>query len=405
VFSTFLWLATLLPALDAEPAVFELESANGSIHTGQLVELSDDWSIKLGGPESMRLPGRETISLRRPHSHLPARPRGEHVVLTSGDQFPARVTKLDGEQLLVMARLSDPAAGAEQELRLPLSALSVVWLAAPAESGNVEGLVRRQEKERRRHDALWLPNGDLVEGMLAGLDDRTVTLKQEQGSSTSIKRNRIIAIALNTELALKPRLRAPYAHLVLANGSRLSLATARLDGPALAGKTLYGTPLRVPLSEILSLDLFQGRADYLSDLKPGRYEETPYFSARWGYQNDASVAGGDLLLGGSCYDKGIGMHSASRLTYALNRAYRRFEAWVGMDERTGRAGNVTIQVVVDGKPQDLGWNGELSGRDRPRLVRVSVAGTRELTLVVGFGRRGDVQDHVDWAEARLIRSP
>ena len=67
VFSTFLWLATLLPALDAEPAVFELESANGSIHTGQLVELSDDWSIKLGGPESMRLPGRETISLRRPH--------------------------------------------------------------------------------------------------------------------------------------------------------------------------------------------------------------------------------------------------------------------------------------------------------------------------------------------------
>ena len=38
-----------------------------------------------------------------------------------------------------------------------------------------------------------------------------------------------------------------------------------------------------------------------------------------------------------------------------------------------------------------------------RLVRVSVAGARELTLVVKFGGRGDVQGHVDWADAKLIK--
>ena len=41
--------------------------------------------------------------------------------------------------------------------------------------------------------------------------------------------------------------------------------------------------------------------------------------------------------------------------------------------------------------------------ERLTPARVRVAGARHLTLAVLFGRHGDVQDHVDWGDARLIK--
>jgi hypothetical protein len=60
-------------------------------------------------------------------------------------------------------------------------------------------------------------------------------------------------------------------------------------------------------------------------------------------------------------------------------------------------------VLVDGKPVDVGWDRELTARDPALSVSVPLAGARELTLVVEFGRRLDVGDHVNWAEARLVK--
>jgi hypothetical protein len=171
----------------------------------------------------------------------------------------------------------------------------------------------------------------------------------------------------------------------------------------LIGKAVFGAALSVPVKQIVSLDLRQGRAMYLSDLKPRGYEHTPYLGVRWPYTFDASVAGNELLVGGSNYDKGIGMHSQSRLSFELGGGYQWFEASVGLDDQTGREGSVLVQVLVDGRPADLGAAKELAAPDKAWPIRVRVAGARELTLAVLFGRHGDVQDHVDWADARLIR--
>ena len=76
---------------------------------------------------------------------------------------------------------------------------------------------------------------------------------------------------------------------------------------------------------------------------------------------------------------------------------------MGLDEKTGQEGSAMIEVLVDGKAQDVGSPADLTAADAPKRVWINVAGARELTLVVKFGRRGDVQDHVDWADARLIK--
>jgi hypothetical protein len=241
-------------------------------------------------------------------------------------------------------------------------------------------------------------------GTLIGLTNGTVRMEDAHHRETKVERGTVKAVALSTTLARVPRPRGAYARLVLGDGGRLSLASARADDHVLHGKTLFGTTVEIPLADIIALDLRQGRAVYLSDLKPRRYDHTPYLGVRWPYVRDGSVAGGDLRLGGSTYDKGLGMHSESRLTYDLAGGYEWFEARVGLDDRTGRQGSVRIQVLVDGRPQALGNEGEWTGGDPPRLVRVPLTGAKELTLVVQFGRYGDVGDHVDWADARLIKS-
>ncbi len=176
-----------------------------------------------------------------------------------------------------------------------------------------------------------------------------------------------------------------------------------MDGVTLTGTTLDGAALSVPLAEVAALDLYQGRAVYLSDLQPIRYEYFPYLDDRWEYARDAATTGLDLRLAGSTYDKGVGLHSHSRLTYAVPPGCRRFDALVGLDDRTGRRGSVRVHVLADGKPLDLGDDRELTAAGGPLRVNVDLAGARELTLEVDFGKGGPVQDHVDWAAARFVK--
>ena len=46
--------------------------------------------------------------------------------------------------------------------------------------------------------------------------------------------------------------------------------------------------------------------------------------------------------------KGLGMHSASRLSYALTRPYRHFQAELAIDGQTG-GGSVGFRMFVDGQ--------------------------------------------------------
>lgn len=396
-------LLGLLPAALADEAAnrpsFILTRADGTTATGPLDALGPDWSIRLSGQPPPTAKGADLITLRRSEVHLPDPPEGEQVVLVNGDRLPGKVLKLQGERLRFR-----PAWGDRREILLPLTAVAVFWITAPDLADHPEQLFRQLAAGPRRRDTLLLRNGDALEGLLTGLDrDGRVTLEAGP-KKTPVDFSKVAAIALSTELARRPRPTGTYGHLVLANGGRLSLASAQLDGESISGNTLFGTPVRLAIEEIVALDLRQGRADYLSDLKPLRYEFTPYLgSVRWPFVADGSVGGRELRLGGNTYDKGIGMHSTARLRYDLGGRYQWFEAVVGLDDRSGAEGSVRVEVQVDDKPVELGQPRELTRATGPKKIRVRVREARALTLIVESGRHGDIQDHVDWADARLIR--
>jgi hypothetical protein len=390
-----LLLPPTAPAQQAAPP-FDLHTADGTIASGPLEQVGKDWSVSLGGGKPIQAKGSEIVALRQANKPLPPAPREERILFNNGDQLPGTPLRLNGERLLFKARV-----GTDQELTLPLSAVTLVWFTAPEGMG--DGLRRRLASGQRKRDTAFLKNGDVLEGTLAALDPGMIQLGNPGGKEIKIARDKIAALALSTELSRVLRPKGIYGKLVLANGGRLSLLSGEVDGSTLVGKTLFGATIRLPVKEIVALDLCGGCAVYLSDLKPQSYEHMPYLGVRWPYTRDASVAGNALCVGGSTYDKGIGMHSQSRLTFDLGGSYRWFEAVLGLDERTGREGSVAIQVLVDGRRIDLPGAAELTGVSKPLSVRVPVAGARELTLIVLFGRHGDVQDHVDWADARLIK--
>ena len=122
---------------------------------------------------------------------------------------------------------------------------------------------------------------------------------------------------------------------------------------------------------------------YLSDLEPADYRHVPYLSIAWPYRRDRNVSGEPLMVGGKRYLKGIGMHSAARLTYRLDGKYRRFDAAAALDDSSERRGSVTFGVYLlrDGQWKQAATSDVVRGGDPPENVSVDVQ------------RRGDDHAH------------
>jgi hypothetical protein len=380
----------LLPAAHAPAAdpSFVVHSTRAELPAGPLVRLAADGTVRVG--DGSAVPGNEVVALRRQGLAPPIFPHEQqYAQFVNGDRLPGTLVGIQGDKARFLADLGGP-----QEIAIPVSALAAIWL--------TESTRPRSLAEKRPQDLAQLSNGDTVAGtVIAWPKDGPLKL-EAAGREVAVPRERVQALLFSTELARGRKPRTPYRLLVLINGARLSVRTAELVGEEIRATTLTGATLRIPKQALAAVNVFNGPAVYLSDLTPRRYEHTPYLGARWPLTNDQSVGGGDLRIGGGSYDKGIGLHSRSRVTYAIPAAAVRFEAVVGLDEVAGRSGNVQIQVFVDGK-QLLDAPAELSAGDPPKTLRLPLpANAKELTVLVDFGRGGDVQDHVDWADARII---
>ena len=122
---------------------------------------------------------------------------------------------------------------------------------------------------------------------------------------------------------------------------------------------------------------------------------------KWPYRADRNVTGGQLRCGGRLYVKGLGVHSAARLSYKLDRPWGRFQSEIGIDDSTAGGGSAGFRVFVNGKLKYT--SPAVRGGTPPRAVSVDLAGAKQLDLVVDYGEAGDVLDHADWLNARLVR--
>ena len=116
-------------------------------------------------------------------------------------------------------------------------------------------------------------------------------------------------------------------------------------------------------------------------------------------QRNLSVWERPMSIGGRRFDRGLGTHAVSRIVFALDGAYRRFQAFAGQDDEVN--GSVTFEVWVDGEKR---WeSGVLRRGDAAKTVDVDITGTQRLELRVGDAEDNIMADHANWADAKLIR--
>jgi len=111
-----------------------------------------------------------------------------------------------------------------------------------------------------------------------------------------------------------------------------------------------------------------------------------------------------ITLNGVTYTKGLGIHAASDIRYAINGQYTSFFSDIGVDDEVGNDGSVRFQVFFDTATTPVYDSGNMFGSTATKQVSLDVTGVNTLRLVVTNGGDGNSYDHADWANARLAAS-
>jgi hypothetical protein len=375
---------------------FDVRTMSGEPLTGGLESIGADGLLVVG--EHTVTTG-EWYSLRRRNTALPPWPRSPHAELTTGERVVGAVSEADGDAL----KLRLGASGGEQTVRLPLSSLRAVFLTTrPAEDPEPDW-----PTAARKRDLFMARNGDSAAGALTSIDPGHNAVRyQADGKDHKWELSKLAAIGFNTDLARVRRPNGPFYRLTLDDGTRLSVQSIAFDGRTWTAATLFKDTIRIPAERIVSVDVEQSKVTFLSDVKPARYQYHTFDGEQYSWAADRCVTGQALTLktaaGGSTFDRGVGLHADCSVTYSLAGKYRRFETLAGLDSKSGLRGNAVLAVLVDGKDQPLPGDGRLTTTGGPLAIRIDLAGAKELTIAARRGLAGNVQDHVNLAEAMLI---
>ena len=349
--------------------------------------------------------------------------KGPLVLLSDGGLLVADVFKADKDEITLESVPFGP-------VKLRVDALAGIVFRPPTARLEGDRLIDRVLQAEGDSDALVLDNGDRLTGTLESIANDELVFRGQVGEM-KLPVARVVAVVFNPGLrqpatagkndkkgtgtsptaVLKsqtpsgsepvPVLSVPLrTWLGLADGSRLLVSNLTLAGKSLSFSTA-GQKWSTQTRRLAALQPLGPKVVYLSDLKPTDYRHVPFLDQAWPYALDRSVTGGLPRCGGRLYAKAIGMHSAARLSFALNGPYRRFDAEAGIDDQTDGGGSVRFRVFVDERERFA--SEVVRGGQPPVAVSVDLSGGKRLDLVVDYADRADVLDHALWLDARLVK--
>ena len=347
--------------------------------------------------------------------------KGPQILLIDGSLLIADAigepVAIDGEVLRAELDLFDVGSLKQRQVELPLDLVRGVLFRIPSQANDRDRLLDELADPQRRTDVVILENGDKLEGAITSLDETSVKM-QVDGTEPTIDMGRVTAIAMNGALARRPvkqDKQAKQSNKIIvstADGGRFVAEKIEPAGNALHVRLRGVEAIPVTLSRIVGVQPIEGQVTYLSDMKPHSYVHLPLLEMKWPYFKDRSTVGTRLRSPGGVHHKGLGMHSTARLTYRLDKSYRRLEADLAIDQATAGGGSVVYRVMIDeglngGGRGKTKWktvftSSVVRGGDRPLPMSVDVSKAKRVSLVVDFAERGDVQDHANWLDARLV---
>lgn len=374
------------PGRAAEPLT---RLAGGESFSGRVTGVDRQWRITIqtaGGPRSV--PAGDLVRWGAP-VEPPAR---TWVLLDDGGLVVADLLAVNAEHVEVDSDLLGT-------LKLPSRHVAAIVFRPPSAPADQDALVDRLIA-RPATDRLLLVNGDELRGAIERVAGDKARMRGDMGPiDVELRKLRGLSFGKRSDSPLSPTDLRVWIGLrdgsrLLARGLELADGKLRID---LAGSVTVQTTA----DELIWLQPMGGRVVYLSDQPVSGYRHVPYLDLVWPYRVDRNVTGSRLSCRGQRYLKGLGVHSAARLTYQLTEPYDRFEAELGIDDVTSGGGSVRFRLFVNGQQRYA--SDVIRGNQGPMPISVDIRGAKRLDLIVDYADRADQLDHADWLEARVTK--
>ncbi|MEM7168250.1 MAG: NPCBM/NEW2 domain-containing protein [Planctomycetota bacterium] len=259
-------------------------------------------------------------------------------------------------------------------------------------------------------DAILTAEGAVLRGVLDSVDGRQVIFEERKLGRLTLPWKQVRSVRI-AALDAPPKLAPKVPGLIEGvDGSLLYGGITALDTTRAALESPLIGKVDVETARIHAVEFHLGRVAYLSDRDPIRVVERGCHDLgfHWPWQRDANVFDkGPLRIGTQTYRRGLGVHSESHLTFAIEDGDKTFQTWIGIDA-TGhpangnpKFGSAVFRILVDG--QERHNSGNLNWQALPRRVEVDLQGGKELELVVEMGEGLYILDRADWGDARILR--
>jgi hypothetical protein len=113
-----------------------------------------------------------------------------------------------------------------------------------------------------------------------------------------------------------------------------------------------------------------------------------------------------IMLGGVRYDKGIGMHAWTKMTFPVPPKAVALQAIIGIADKVRENPRAAVVFeVLDQTGAVLFSSGLVDGSTPPTPIHVDVRGKTAVTLSVGDAGNGIDCDHANWAVASFVLEP
>jgi hypothetical protein len=288
-------------------------------------------------------------------------------------------------------------------LSIPIDAIRAIRFDPSAASPEFDKAIAAPSPDSDRIYFLVEGQPESIAGLIAELSTEGLTFEID-GQERKLPRSQLFGIVLAQAQAEDP---VPPATIHLRDGGQLSAALTSLQDGTLSCTLPGDSDVAIPWSAVARIDIRSSREAFLSDLKPTAVDEAVLVTLPRPWQRDKAVTGKPLELaagGGTTarrtYDKGIGVHARSALSFESGREYDLLAATIGIDAGTDGKGDCVFRVLGDG--QSI-FSRRMKGTDPPFDLRVEIRAYDEITLVVEPGAGLDLADHANWCEVRMVR--
>lgn len=377
-----------------------LESVDGPVWHGHFLSIDDEGLVHFRVDDRDEhvplddLTRIEFASLPAP-APKPAMKAGATLYFADGGVVAAGlVAALDGDRG-IRADIGLPAP-----VDIPFGALGAIRFATrPLDAAQAELSRRLRNQEAGRDLLIAVRDGKpvVLPGTLERITPEAWTFRIGDKAQTA-PLDKAYAVVLSRPLTASA---APPAEIALRSGGtlhgRIRSADARafrIDAGAL------GT-VDIPVDFVASITLRSGRVVHLADLEPATVTQRSYFDLSWPPRKNCNVTGGPIRLDGRRYERGLGVHAYTSMSWELGGEYEQLTAMIGIDESVAPRGRAVFRVLCDSK---VAYDSGPIGQGLATLIKVDLTGVKTLTLECDPGDDLDISDHCNWAAARLVRA-